>query len=67
MPSWHQQNAWRRDGPPKLSHPTLWSSYNPTGHLCVVRHESKEVCDTYCAKTGNIPLPPDTTCARPKE
>jgi hypothetical protein len=26
MPSWHQLKA----GLPKLSHPTQWSSYNPT-------------------------------------
>ena len=59
MPTWHQQNAWRRDGFPKLSHPTKWSSYNPTGHLCVMRHESREACDIYCKNTGDIPLPPD--------
>lgn len=59
MPSWHQQNAFRRDGVPELSHPTQWSSYNPQGHLSVMRHESREACMTYCAKTGDIPLPPD--------
>lgn len=60
MPSWHQINGWRRNGMPKLSHPTQWSSYNPHGHLCVMRHASHEECMAYCAKTGDIPLPPDT-------
>jgi hypothetical protein len=64
MPSWHQQKAWRRNGPPKLAHPTLWSSYNPDGHLCVMRHASREECTEYCKRTGNIPLAPD--CIRAK-
>lgn len=71
MPSWHQQNAWRRDGAPKLSHPTLWTSYNPSGHLSVMRHESQEECMAYCKKAGDVPLPPDNhivrTNTQPKE
>ena len=59
MPSWHQKNAWKLNGFPKLSHPTQWSSYNPTGHLCVMRHESHEACMEYCKRTGNVPLAPD--------
>jgi hypothetical protein len=60
MPSWHQQNAWQREGFPKLSHPTQWSSYNPTGHLSVMRHESHEACVEYCKRTGDVPLPPES-------
>ena len=59
MPTWHQLQAFKRNGWPRLAHPTKWSSYNPHGHLCVVRHESREVCMEYCKRTGNIPLPPD--------
>lgn len=58
MPSWHQTNGWRRDGFPTLNHPTQWSSYNPHGHLSVMRHATREECMAYCAKTGDIPLPP---------
>jgi hypothetical protein len=54
MATWHQQKA----GLPKLYHPTQWSSYNPSGHLSVMRHESEEACMTYCKNTGDIPLPP---------
>lgn len=54
MPSWHQLKA----GLPKLSHPTQWSSYNPTGHLSVMRHASHDDCIEYCKRTGDIPLAP---------
>ena len=67
MPSWHQQNASRRDGVLKLSHPTQWSSYNPQGHLSVMRHESREACVAYCRKTGDVMLPPDTFYEMKKE
>jgi hypothetical protein len=60
MPSWHQQNAWKRDGFPKLSHPTQWSSYNPTGHMSVMRYASREECMEYCKRTGDVPLPPES-------
>lgn len=56
MPSWHQLKA----GLPKLSHPTQWSSYNPTGHLSVMRHASHDDCMEYCKRTGDVPLPPDS-------
>jgi hypothetical protein len=59
MPSWHQINAWKLNGFPKLSHPTQWSSYNPTGHLCVMRHASHDECVEYCKRTGDIPVAPD--------
>lgn len=55
MPSWHQLKA----GLPKLSHPTQWTSYNPTGHLSVMRHASHDECVAYCKRTGDIPLAPD--------
>ena len=55
MPTWHQLKG----GLPKLTHPTKWSSYNPTGHLSIMRHESKEACMGYCKKTGDVPLAPD--------
>lgn len=55
MPSWHQLKA----GLPKLSHPTKWTSYNPRGHLSVMRHASREECIEYCKRTGDIPLAPD--------
>lgn len=57
MASWHQERPGRTL--PKLSHPTQWSSYNPQGHLSVMRHESLEACMAYCNKTGDVPLPPD--------
>lgn len=57
MPSWHQERNGRTL--PKLTHPTRWTSYNPVGHLTVMRHESVEACLAYCDKTGDIPLPPD--------
>lgn len=66
MASWHQLNAWRRDGFPTLAHPTLWTSYNPQGHLSVMRHESAEACMEYCKKTGDIPLPPSNNYSRNK-
>lgn len=59
MPSWHQERPGQTL--PKLSHPTQWSSYNPQGHLSVMRHESREACMAYCNKTGDIPLPPQPT------
>lgn len=59
MPSWHQERPGQTL--PKLSHPTQWSSYNPQGHLSVMRHESREACMTYCNKTGDIPVPPQPT------
>lgn len=55
MPSWHQT----KHGLPRLSHPTQWTSYNPHGHLSVMRHATREECMAYCEKTGDIPLPPD--------
>ena len=58
MPSWHQERPGHTL--PKLSHPTQWSSYNPQGHLTVMRHESLEACVAYCNKTGDVILPPDT-------
>lgn len=63
MPTWHQLKA----GLPKLSHPTQWSSYNPQGHLCIVRHESREACLAYCERTGNVPLMPDRLTNPTKE
>jgi hypothetical protein len=46
----------------------MWSSYNLQGHLSVMRHESREACMTYCAKTGDVPLSPDNhTLATKKE
>jgi hypothetical protein len=59
MATWHQNNAFRRDGFPKLNHPTLWTSYNPTGHLSVMRHASHAECMEYCKNTGDNPLAPD--------
>jgi len=55
MATWHQLKA----GIPKLSHATKWTSYNPAGHLSVMRFECYEDCINYCNKTGDIPLPPD--------
>jgi hypothetical protein len=57
MATWHQE----RNGHalPKLTHPTLWRSYNPKGHLSIMTFESQEHCAVYCKKTGDIPLPPD--------
>lgn len=64
MATWHQERA---DKPlPKLSHPTQWSSYNPQGHLSVMRHPDVDTCMTYCKKTGDVPLPPDNL-HQPKE
>lgn len=57
MASWHQERSGH--ALPKLSHPTQWTSYNPQGHLSVMRHESLEACMAYCNKTGDVPLPPD--------
>lgn len=57
MPTWHQE---RPGHPlPKLTHPTQWSSYNPHGHLSVMRFASREECLAYCEKTGDVPLAPD--------
>ncbi len=56
MATWHQLKV----GLPKLSHPTKWSSYNPKGHLSVMRFASYEDCIKYCNKTGDIPVKPDT-------
>ena len=55
MATWHQQNA----GLPKISHPTMWSSYNPKGHWIIMRFASYEDCIKYCNKTGDIPVKPD--------
>lgn len=55
MPTWHQEKA----GLPQLAHPTQWRSYNPSGHLCVMTHESKEACMKYCERTGDVPVPPN--------
>ena len=57
MSTWHQERKGR--ALPKLSHPIRWSSYNPTGHLCVMRHFTEDTCMAYCDKTGDIPVPPD--------
>lgn len=56
MATWHQERAGKPL--PTLTHPTKWSSYNPSGHLSVMRHESSEACMTYCEKTGDAPLAP---------
>lgn len=63
MPTWHQSRSGQPL--PKLTHPTKWSSYNPTGHLGVMRHESGAECLAYCEKTGDVPLSPDNQ--QPKE
>jgi len=56
MATWHQERA---GSPlPVLTHPTKWTSYNPHGHLSVMRHESYEACMAYCEKTGDVPLAP---------
>lgn len=57
MPTWHQERAGKTL--PKLTHPTKWRCYNPTGHLSVMTFESKEACFEYCERTGDIPLAPD--------
>jgi len=54
MASWHQEKV----GLPSLNHPTLWRSYNPKGHLCVMTFSSYQDCLNYCNKTGDIPVPP---------
>ena len=56
MATWHQERHGK--SLPVLGHPTKWSSYNPRGHLSVMRHESMEACMTYCKNTGDVPLPP---------
>lgn len=56
MPTWHQE---RNGHPlPVLYHPTKWRSYNPNGHLSVMTHESREVCEQYCKRSGDVPLAP---------
>jgi hypothetical protein len=62
MASWHQERAGK--ALPKLSHPTKWSSYNPVGHLSVMRHENQESCMKYCKNTGDIPIAPDSDQSR---
>lgn len=57
MTTWHQQQAMMRD-PITLRHPTLWSAYNPAGHLSVMRFDSMEACMRYCETTGDVPLAP---------
>lgn len=57
MPTWHQERPGKPL--PKLTHPTKWRSYNPTGHLSVMTHDSQHDCVEYCKRTGDVPLPPD--------
>ena len=63
MPTWHQEREGKKL--PALYHPTKWTSYNPTGPLSVMRHESAEECLAYCDKTGDVPLPPQGGQAKP--
>lgn len=62
MSTWHQERGATAGGVakvlPKLWHPTLWRSYNPKGHLCVMTHPNKEDCMAYCSKTGDVPVAP---------
>jgi hypothetical protein len=64
MSTWHQERAGKPL--PVLTHPTLWTSYNPRGHLSVMRHESYEACMAYCKKTGDVPLAPAPQDTRSK-
>lgn len=65
MPTWHQE---RPGHPlPQLAHATLWRSYNPTGHLSVMTHESHQACLAYCDKTGDVPVAPRAAFAQPLE
>lgn len=57
--SWHQQQAFKRDGFPKLSHSEYWTCYNTKGHLSVIRFETKEQAETYSQNTGDSIIPPD--------
>jgi len=56
MSTWHQERTGHKL--PVLSHPTKWSSYNPKGHLSVMRHLDQKSCMEYCNKTGDVPLAP---------
>jgi len=57
MPTWHQERPGKPL--PKLTHPTLWRSYNPSGHLSVMTFDSQKDCLEYCKRTGDVALPPD--------
>ena len=61
MSTWHQEKR----GLPVLYHKTLWTAYNPAGHLGVMRFETKEDCLKYCDATGDIPLPPTQPITTP--
>ena len=52
--NWHQLNK----GLPQLWHKTLWTAYNPKGHLSVMRFQTEKECIEYCNKTGDTPLAP---------
>lgn len=54
MATWHQEKARL----PTLYHATLWTAYNPNGHLSVMRFTTAAECFKYCDRTGDIPLKP---------
>lgn len=58
MATWHQQQAFKRNGAPDLSHATLWTCASSTGHLGVIRFATYAEAKAYCDKTGDYIIPP---------
>lgn len=56
--SWHQQQAFKRNGPPQLQHDTKWTCYPSSGFLSLMRFDKREDAETYSKNTGESICPP---------
>lgn len=56
--SWHQQQAFKRNGPPQLQHETKWTCYPASGFLALTRFDTEEEANQYASKTGERVVPP---------